>query len=392
MNIALFTDCYTPIKNGVVTSVVQLKEGLEEKGHNVVVITVEVPNYDERDKNVFRLPSVKAGMGSEQRFAFFNQGAINRLLRMREIELVHSHTEFSVGLSAKWAAKKLKIPHIHTTHTMWEDYRHYILNGKLLTSNMTRRILKTFLKNVYAIVAPSIKAKDYYKVLTPSIPIQIVNNGINVEKFKVSNITENELTHLRKQFGLKKKDKILIFVGRLGKEKRVMELLMTIGKLIKKRPNVKMLFVGNGPDYDVLIDKTKEIGLEKEIIFTGFVNWELVYRLYSIANIFITASLSEVQPMTLIESAMCGLALIVRKDLSYMDLVKDGVNGFLVDNDEDISVKVEELLDDPNLLKMFSNASLNISRLFTDKEHVNNMEKFYYKVLNTFPDKLLINN
>ena len=147
MNIAIFTDCYKPIKNGVVTSISQLKDGLEKRGHEVIIITVDVPNYEEKDENIFRLPSIKAGFGSgtEQRFGIFNQGAINRFLKKKNIQLIHTHTEFPIGYCGKWAAKKLKIPHIHTTHTMWEDYTHYLMNGKLIS----KKLQKSKVSNVF---------------------------------------------------------------------------------------------------------------------------------------------------------------------------------------------------------------------------------------------------
>ncbi|HOJ65280.1 MAG TPA: glycosyltransferase [Spirochaetota bacterium] len=386
MNIALFTDCYKPIKNGVVTSVLQLKDGLEEKGHNVFVITVEVPNYIEKDENIYRMQSFKVGLGTEQRFGLFHQGPINRFLLKKNIQLIHTHTEFSIGYCGKWAAKKLKIPHIHTTHTMWEDYRHYILNGKLISRNLARNILKAFLKRVFVIIAPSIKAKKYYQELVPDIPVKVIPNGIDIQKFKSSKITNDEISQLRKEFNLKKNDKILIFVGRIGKEKRVMELFDTIVPIIKSNPNVKMLFVGDGPQLPELMRKAKEANLEKEFIFTGFVNWELVYRLYSISSIFVTASLSEVHPMTLIEATMCGLPIITRRDDSYLDLVNNGVNGYLVDTDEEISSCIQKLLNDNKLLEMFSDESYNISQKFTAENHVNKVEALYNKVLECYPD------
>jgi len=392
MNIALFTDCYTPIKNGVVTSVLQLKNGLEKKGHNVIVITSEVPMHEEKDKNVYRMPSVKAGLGTEQRFAFFNQGAINRFLKKKNIEIIHTHTEFSIGYCGKWAAKKLKIPHIHTTHTMWEEYKHYILNGRLLSVKMIRKILKTYLKNINAFIAPSIKAKKYFKELMPNIPSQVIHNGIDVLKFKSSKITKHEILQLRKEFGLKKNDKIAIFVGRIGKEKRVLELFNAITNVIKQIPGFKMIFVGEGPDLKILVKKSTELHLHKEIIFTGFVNWELVYRLYSISNVFITASTSEVHPMTLIEAAMCGLAIIAKNDESFLDLVQNGVNGYLVDTDSQITEKLIELFKNKDKLNQFSKASLFISESYTADNHVNKVENFYNKILELYPDNLQLLN
>jgi 1,2-diacylglycerol 3-alpha-glucosyltransferase len=390
MNIALFVDTYVPIKNGVVTSVLQLKEGLEKKGHNVTVITVEVPDYDEKDKNVFRLPSINAklGQGTEYHLGIINQSAVTRFLRKREIELIHTHSEFTLGLSGKFAAKKLKVPHIHTTHTMWEEYRHYLWNGKLLSVGMMRKILKTFLKNVSVIIAPSVKAKKYYHNLMPLIPIVVINNGIDEKKFKASNITENEIQLLRKEFNLEINDKLLIFVGRIGKEKRVAELYESIVPVVTKNPDVKMIFVGDGPSLPELIKKTKELGLEKSFIFTGFVNWDIVYRLYSIADVFVTASLSEVHPMTLIEATMCGLSVIVRKDDSYLDLCVNGENGYLVESDEEITEKLNELVSDNGMMKKFSNSSLEISKSFTADNHVEKVEKLYKRMIGLYEQGL----
>jgi len=388
MNIALFTDCYLPIKNGVVTSVMQLKEGLESNGHDVIVIAPEVPNYMDKDKNIYRLPSVKLGLGTEQRFAFYHQGPINRFLKKKKIDIIHCHTEFSIGQCGKKAAKKLRIPIVHTTHTMWEDYTHYIFNGKLLTRSMSRKILTNLLKNTNCIIAPSIKAKKYYQELLPNTPIHIIHNGIDQQDFIPTPVKKSEINQLRKEFDLKKNDKILIFVGRIGKEKRVSELFDSVVPVINKIPNVKMIFVGDGPILKDLIKRKTDLHLNKEFIFTGFVNWELIYRLYYISNIFITASLSEVHPMTMIEACICKLSIIARRDDSYLDLVQNGKNGYLVDSDDELTDRIIELLNNNKKLEEFSENSYYISQSFKAEFHVNNVENLYKKVISLYPDKL----
>ena len=390
MNIAIFTDAYIPIKNGVTTSVVQLKEGLEKKGHNVIVITVDVPAYEEKDPNVYRLPSINAsfGSGTDARLGFlFNYLPIIRFLKKKKIDIIHTHTEFSVGLYGKKAAKKLKLPWVHSTHTMWEEYRHYILNGKIFTRGMVRKMMSTFMKNATCLVSPSIKAEKYYKSLLPNIPTVVINNGIDVDKFKSSIITENEIVALRKTFGFKKNEKILLFVGRIGNEKRVLELFNIVVPILKENSQVKMIFTGAGPLTEHIADSAARLGLDKQVVFTGFVNWDLVYRLYSISDLFITASLSEVQPMTMIEASMCGLPMIVRRDDSYLDLVHDGKNGYIVDSDEEMTAKIRTLISDEEKLKRFSEYSFENSAKFTAENHVARMEKFYMEVLKNHPGK-----
>ncbi len=383
MNIALFTDSYTPVKNGVVTSVRQLKEGLEAKGHNVIVITVEVPYYQETDPSVYRLPSLpaKLGAGTEFRFGLINQGPINKFLKKKNIQLIHTHSEFSVGLCGKRAAKKLKVPLVHTTHTMWENYTHYLLNGKLLTNKMAQKIMAMYLKDVNMIVAPSVKAKNYYHNIVPNKPITIVPNGIDTSKFISSPITEDEKNQLRREFNIKKSDINLIFVGRVGKEKRVDELFDTVAPILKKYDNLKMIIVGDGPNLRELQAKAEQLGLKKRFVFTGFVNWELVCRLYSLSDIFITLSLSEVHPMTLIEGAMSGLSIIARYDESCLDLVKDGQTGFLIHEDNELESKIEYFLNNPGSLKLAKAASLELSKQFTAEHHVEKIEALYEKVI-----------
>lgn len=390
MNIAIFSDAYIPVKNGVTTSVVQLKEGLEKKGHNVIVITVDVPDYEEKDPNVYRLPSINAsfGSGTDARLGFlFNYLPIIRFLKKKKIDIIHTHTEFTIALYGKRAAKKLKLPLVQSTHTMWEEYRHYILNGKIFTRGMVRKMMSTFMKNAYCLVCPSIKAEKYYKGLLPAISTVVINNGIDVDKFKSSVITESEIVSLRKTFDFKKNEKILLFVGRIGNEKRVLELFNIVVPILKENNQIKMIFTGAGPLTEHISDSAKRLKIEKQVIFTGFVNWDLVYRLYSISDLFVTASLSEVQPMTLIEASMCGLPMIVRRDDSYLDLVHDGKNGYVVDSDEEMTSKIRSLIYDDEKLKRFSEYSLQNSSKFTAENHVERMEKFYQEVLKTFPNK-----
>ena len=390
MNIAIFTDAYIPIKNGVTTSVVQIKEGLEKKGHNVIVITVDVPDYEEKDPNVYRLPSINAsfGSGTDARLGFlFNYLPIIRFLKKKKIDIIHTHTEFSIALYGKKAAKKLRLPWVQSTHTMWEEYRHYILNGKIFTRGMVRKMMSTHMKNAYCLVCPSIKAEKYYKSLLPNISTVVINNGIDVDKFKSSVITESEIVALRKTFGFKKNEKILLFVGRIGNEKRVLELFNIVVPILKENSQIKMIFTGAGPLTEHIANSAARLGLDKQVVFTGFVNWDLVYRLYSISDLFVTASLSEVQPMTLIEASMCGLPMIVRRDDSYLDLVHDGKNGYIVDSDEEMTAKIRTLISDDEKLKRFSEYSFENSAKFTAENHVARMEKFYMEVLKTYPGK-----
>ncbi|URA10743.1 glycosyltransferase [Thermospira aquatica] len=388
MNIALFLDCFTPMKNGVITSALQLKEGLEKKGHHVCIVSVLVKGYENKDPDVLLIPQLELDFGSKQGFgaALVNNKKVINFLKEHKVELIHSHTEFMVGLAAKHAARKLGIPRISTTHTMWEMYSNYsfILGMK----SIWRTYFRFYMKGTSVIVAPSIKAKKYDNLVVPEIPVQIIPNGIDMVKFKQKPMTQEELHDLRKRYSLSPEDKILIFVGRIGPEKRVIELYHAMEPVMKKHKNVKMVFVGDGPAHEELQKRANDLGLAGQTVFTGFVDWKEVYRLYSIANLFVTASLSEVHPMTLIEAAICGVPSVARRDDSYLDLIEEGKNGYMADTDEAMTAIVEDLITDEKKLKLFSEEALRISSKFSAENHVNRMEKLYKKVLELYPDNL----
>ncbi len=388
MNIALFLDCFTPMKNGVITSALQLKEGLEKKGHHVVIVAVRVEKYDAKNPDIMLVPMIPFDFGSKQGFGL---GLVSRrkllaFLKQHKVELIHCHTEFGVGLAGKWAAKKLGLPRVTTTHTMWEMYSNY--NILLKIKFIWRNFFRFFMKGTGVIVAPSLKAKKYDNMVVPGVPVQIVPNGIDMKKFKAQHLTKKDIENVRKHYGLKAGDHCLIFVGRIGPEKRVEELLDLVVPVLKKNDHAKMIFVGDGPSMAKLKDKTKKQGLEGSVVFTGFVNWDEVYRLYSISDMFVTASLSEVHPMTMIEGAMCGLPCLSRRDDSYADLIREGVNGYMADTDRELAARIEELLADPKKHKKFSEASLKHSQMFTADNHAKRMEKLYKKVIELYPNKL----
>ena len=388
MNIALFLDCFTPMKNGVITSALQLKEGLEKKGHHVVIVAVRVGKYDAKNPDIMLVPQIEFDFGSKQGFGLglVSKKKLVAFLKEHKIDLIHCHTEFGVGLAGKWAAKKLGLPRATTTHTMWEMYSNY--NIILKIKFLWRTFFRFFMKGTSVIVAPSLKAKKYDAMVFPGTPIQLVPNGIDMKKFKTQHMTKKDIEELRKHYGLKPTDHCLIFVGRIGPEKRVEELLELTVPVMKKHAHVKTIFVGDGPAMGAMKEKAKRLGVADSVVFTGFVNWDEVYRLYSISDMFITASLSEVHPMTMIEGAMCGLPCLSRRDDSYIDLIHEGENGYMTDTDEELTARIEELLTDPKKHKKFSDASLKIPQMFTADNHAKRMEKLYKKVIELYPNKL----
>jgi 1,2-diacylglycerol 3-alpha-glucosyltransferase len=381
MNVGIFTDCYLPTKNGVVTSILQLKEGLERRGHKAIVVTVDTPGYGAQDAGVYRFPSLPFNSAIQVRLGLVSQGRVDQIVQREQLDMIHTHTEFSLGWAAKCAARKMNLPLIHTAHTLYEAYRHYLVLGRLLSARMVQRWLRLFLRDYDVLVCPSTKAYSYFKSFMPEIRSVVIGNGVCNTRFRPGLLTAEERDQIRTRLDIGSSEKVIIYVGRMAREKRAWELLDALTPLLRQYPHYRVLFVGHGPAYPSMVKAARKNGLGRQVIFAGYVDWEQMPSLYSIAHVFVTASLSEVHPMTLIEASMCGLPIIARRDESYLDLVEDGCNGYLVDADSRIATRAAELLGDESQWRRFSRNGLRLSERFHMEIHVEKVEATYRQVI-----------
>lgn len=397
MNIALFTDSFLPTKSGIVTVVLQLRKILIELGHHVVVVTVKThDDSDEaralsKDPNILLIKSVPGEFLGipDQYIGFPHEKKVLSFLREHKIELIHSHTEFFIAHAAKLSGKKLHIPVIATTHTLWEDfYKYYLFAGRLIPVPAIRRVVKRLYKKFYALINVSEKARDYFKepFMLPETPSAIIPNALDSDGFLDCTIPKEEIQNIRNQWGIKKDDVVFLFLGRVVEEKRVEELLDVAMRVIQKSERIKMLFVGAGPAIQRLEKKSRPVS--DRIIFTGYVPWTQVHAYYQMGDVFITASLSEMHSMTVLEALSSGLPVIARRDTSFSDTIFHGLNGYFADTDEELDGYMLELAADEKKRREFGKKSLEISKHFTLEMHGKRTVAFYKKVLEIFPARI----
>jgi len=392
MTIALFSDSYLPTKSGIVTVVVQLQEQLKKLGHRVILVTVETTDeYETYDPDIYRVHSVALGLGTDQFVGIPAMHPLIHFLREAGVQLIHCHTEFGIGKAGLRAAHVLKIPAICTTHTMWTDfYKYYLTFGKLISPKIINGIMKKYYGKFDSLIGVSTKARNYFKQpgMLPEMPSVIIPNAIDKEKFQKSHISEEAKKALRQSYGIKDDELMMLFVGRIGEEKRVFELLQVCQHVIKKNNKIKMVFVGNGPAYEDMLKKADEQIKEKSIIFTGFIEWTKVSEYYESADLFVTTSLSEMHSMTILEAQLSGLPIVVRRDESYLDSVFDGENGYLTDSEEEMEDRILQLAADKEKLIAFGNRSLEITKRFTIETHIKKTLKVYEEVMKAYPNKI----
>lgn len=343
MKILITTDTFKPAVNGVATSTNNLYEELKAFGHDVRILTLSDCLEARKDGDIYFQKSFSATVypGARVKVPFFNK-AIKEIMDWKP-DIIHSQTEFSTMIAAKQMAVKLKIPQIHTYHTMYEDYLNYFLKGKVLKKSTAAKLTALLLNTFDGIVAPTGKVKDALESYGIYKDIYIVPTGIDLRKFQIS-LSEKEKEKILKSLGIENNEKLMAYVGRIAEEKNIEEVITLFAETLKKVPDAKLLIVGGGPYLKNLRNTAKELGIEGSVYFSGMVKPEEVYKYYKIAKVFATASTSETQGLTYIEALSCGCPVLCRYDKCVEGLIVNDRNGFAYNEESEFVKYAEQML------------------------------------------------
>lgn len=361
MRIGLFTDSYPPYINGVSTSVAMLKKALEKKGHIVYVVTVSNNalkyEYDVENR-IVKVPGIPVGIYDYRLSRIYPLTMINTM-KSWNLDVIHSHTEFGIGILARLLAKQFDIPLVHTYHTLYEDYTHYITHGYFDKSSkkIVEYLTKFYCdKTANELIVPTNKIYKLFKEKYEfKKNIHIVPTGIEVDRFYTENVDKSYVQALRKKLKLQKKDFVILFVGRLAAEKNVEFLLNAEKKLMTKYKNIKLLIVGDGPDKEHYEEMARDLNISSNVIFNGKAAWEEMPFYYHCANVFATASTTETQGLTVIEAMAASVVPLCIKDESFLGTVTHELNGLIFNDEDEFVNQVLTLYKDNALLQKYNN-------------------------------------
>lgn len=397
MRIGIFTEVYTPYVSGVVTSILMLKKSLESLGHKVYVVTINQDKlkyeYDEVER-VLKVPGLDTHIYDNFKFSsVYHLKEANRIKKWK-LDIIHTHTEGTIGVYGKLLAKQFNIPVVHTYHTMYEDYMYLVTKGHF--DKQAKKILEYFTvffcdKTVSELIVPTKKTYDLFKIkYGVERDINIIPTGIDTDKFNKNKYDKKEIIELKKELNINRDDFVLLLVSRISdKQKNIKFLLDSQKQINKKYKNIKILVVGDGPDLNTFKDKYKS----DNIIFTGMVPWDKVGLYYQIGNVFVTASKTETQGLTVIEGLSASLPVICIDDDSFKLAIIDGFNGLFFKNKKEYIDKVISLYNDKNKYKIMSKQALNSSVQFSIKYYGEKILNVYNKAISSqkisFVDKII---
>lgn len=339
MRIGLFSDTYLPDINGVATSVETLRKALEEHGHDVFVIANHRGLIHlKREGNILRLPGIELKWLYGYAMTSPVQIKAKEEIKMMNLDIIHVHTEFGVGIFGRSVAKDLNIPVVSTYHTMYEDYTHYLNELEIefvekalksLASNLSRIAHN----NAQVVISPSLKTKEALISYGVTAPIHVIPTGIDLKQFNADHVDRTLVKELKDKYGIKDDDRVVVYLGRIAEEKAIDVAIRGFKKCALADPKNKFLIVGGGPSLDDLKQLAKDEGIENSVIFTDKQSRDVVPALYQCAEAFVSCSTSETQGMTYIEAMSSGLPVFARKDEVLLELIDENETGFYIEED-----------------------------------------------------------
>ncbi len=345
MHIGLFTDTYTPQINGVATSTTLLKAQLEALGHKVFVFTTTDPKARSKTPDIFRLPSMPFVFLPTHRMTVMYSPKLLLHLRKLNLDIIHTQTEFPLGIFGKVVSDFLKIPHVHTYHTMYEDYVHYVANGHVITPAMAQKYSRLFCNRADMVIAPVDKAKQSLMAYGVRKPIAVIPTGLDFSAFNSRRHTQQDVDALKTQYGITPQDRVVVYVGRVAKEKSLEVVIQAFKPLAEGLlPAAKLVIVGDGPlkqEYEAL---AQSLGIKERVVFTGAKPWADIGKYYRLGHVFATASTSETQGLTYLEAMAAGLPVVAKKDPSVEGIIHHGETGYLFETDEQLPALLAHVL------------------------------------------------
>jgi 1,2-diacylglycerol 3-alpha-glucosyltransferase len=278
------------------------------------------------------------------------------------------------------AAKILKLPLVGTYHTLISEPEYLSVvrldKFKPITS-VARKYSNFFYNRCDLVITPSYFAKYYVMRHGVRKKISVVSNGIDISRFE-SPFDKNEL---KTKYGIG--DFTCIYVGRVSKEKNIDVTLKAIRVVKDFYPNIRLLIAGKGPYLDELELYAEALGLAKNAIFIGEIKNEEIGGLLSASDVFVTASTSETQGISVIEAMASGLPVIGVDKRGVPELIEHNGNGFIAHagNYHEIAQYILMLIRDRGMQTLMGMRSKQLSYNYSADKIVQDLENEYYSLI-----------
>lgn len=320
---------------------------------------------------VFDLPIDRAPFSMKNVAAY---SLIKKLFAQHHYDMVHCHSPIGGVLTRLAAAPNQQ----HTPTILYTAHGfHFFKDAPKKNWLLYYPVEKILSKRTDCLI--TINSEDYILAQTKHFSMKSVKlvPGVGIDLEKFSPTSDERRKNLRNQYGFNQTDFILIYVGELIPRKNQQHLLHVLYHLVKSIPSIKLLLAGDGPDQNVLTTTIQQLGIKKHVELLGF--RKDIAELMSLSDIVVSTSRQEGLPVNIMEAMGIGLPLVVTDCRGNRDLVKNGLNGYVVEqeNREQFAHKIETLYQSKTLRDKFSIYSTQFIQQYGDQPIQESMKQIY---------------
>jgi len=377
MRIGMMADVYKPHISGITNYISLNKKFLEKDGHEVFVFTFSEDEYRDDEARVIRspgLPLLDTGYYISLRYTPQARKSL------RTMDVVHVHHPFLSGSLAMLYCQPRDIPIIFTNHTRYDLYSYAYLPPMVdvLGLAAVKAYLPSFCRSCHLVISPSAGMRDVLIDFGVDVPIEVVPNGVDLAPFQ-----EPVEPVRREDLGFDQNDIVLIYVGRLGPEKNLPFLLRSFAGAVQAYEHVRLILIGSGPERENLEEMAGRSEICDSVRFLGSLSYEKVPAYMAMADIFVTASVTEVHPLTVIEAMAAGLPVLGIRSPGISDTVQDGVTGLLAGEADlaSFTAKMVRMVNEHGLRSELSKNARKASGAYSIERTTRLMEAQYQRVV-----------
>jgi glycosyltransferase involved in cell wall biosynthesis len=377
MNIGIFTNAYKPLISGVVNSIELIRSGMEARGHRVYIFAPRHKGYRDSEEDIHRFFSVNLTMRVDFPLAIPYSYKIFKMIPDLKLDIIHTHHPFLLGEVGGTFARKMGIPLVYTFHTQFEQYSHYIPFNQDIVKKVTRHSVINYAQKCDLIICPSttiLTLLDNYGI---TAPIEMIPNAINLNTFRQTNPAP-----VMEKYGILPSDKVLVYVGRIGLEKNLGFMFKAFKRAQAEVPEAKLMIVGDGPELEFLKEFAETLGIGKNVIFPGRVEYSDIPGFYGAGYAFIMTSTTEVKPLAILEAMAAGLPVVAVSAAGSSDTVNPGEDGILTDHNMDrFTEALLKILKDPSERNKLSDGARKTAELYSMDQTAERLETLFERLI-----------
>jgi glycosyltransferase involved in cell wall biosynthesis len=386
MKLLLVTESYWPNADGGALFERRLALGLVADGLHVSVMAPSTgwERYIERDGNynIYRERAATFWFNTKYKTTLWPFWQVRRVIRRERPDVIHIHNAYWLGLGALFWGRLYRIPVVATNHFMPENA---LLNVRVFNFLYRPLVWIIWAGIVWLhnrcdfVTSPTPTAVQLLRTHGLKAPARAISNGIDMGVFHTGIDPKTVIAKL----GLATEQPIVLYVGRVDGEKRL-DIIISALPLILKQQKVQLVIAGFGKAMAALKAQTAELGLQNEVIFTGYLDEANKPALYNAATVFVISSPAELQSIVTLEAMASGLPIVSVDVAALKELCHDGDNGYLFPENDctALAARTNEILASDKLKKAFGEESTNIvQRSHSTEVTFDHYEAVYRQVL-----------